>query len=72
MKNFLAISQVVFSVLMALTILSQSKGAGLSSAFGGTGAFYHTKRGPEKVLFVLTIIFAVLFVLNAVAFIFVE
>lgn len=71
MRTFLTIFQVVVSVLLMLFILSQARGAGLSSVFGGTGGFYHTKRGAEKVVFIITIVLAVLFVLNSVAFIFV-
>jgi len=39
----------------------QSKGAGLSSVLGGSGAIYSTKRGVEKMLFYVTIVTAILF-----------
>ena len=47
-------------ILIGLIIL-QSKGTGLGSTFGGDMGFYGTKRGAEKMLFILTIIIAVLF-----------
>lgn len=72
METFLKITQVIFSVLLALAILSQNRGSGLSAMFGGEGGFYRSKRGAEKVLSVATIVLAVLWVLNAVAFVFVK
>jgi len=71
MEAVLKILQVVFSVLLALAILSQSRGSGLSAMFGGEGGFYRSKRGAEKVLATATVVLAVLWVLNAVAFLFV-
>ena len=49
------------AILLGTAILLQQKGAGLSTAFGGEGGFYRTKRGFEKVLFISTIVLAVLF-----------
>ena len=72
METFLKITQVIFSVLLALAILSQNRGSGLSAMFGGEGGFYRSKRGAEKVLSVATVVLAVLWVLNAVAFVFVK
>ncbi len=60
MKN-LQIVQIVIAALLMLSILLQNRGAGLSGIFGGTGNVYRTKRGLEKKLFVMTIVFAVLF-----------
>jgi len=60
---WLNIFLIVVSVLLATTILLQQRGAGSSAMFGGGGGdVYHTKRGMEKVLFISTIILAVLFV----------
>lgn len=71
MRSILFVTQIVFSVLLSLSILTQQRGTGLSDTFGGTGTFYTTKRGPEKVLFIATIVFAVLFIANSVVFLFV-
>lgn len=57
----LKIVQLIISVLLIVAILTQSKGVGLSAAFGGSD-FQSSRRGAEKVLFVVTIILAVLFV----------
>lgn len=67
MRNLLFGFQIAVSVLLIGAILLQQKGGGLGSAFGGDGQVYRSRRGIEKVLFILTIILAVLFVGGAVA-----
>lgn len=64
--------QAVIAVLLMLAILSQQKGTGLSSTFGGSGTFYTSKRGAEKFLSIATVILAALFILNAVLFLFIK
>jgi len=46
-------------------ILLQPRGAGLGSAFGGSsaGSVYKTRRGVERLVFNLTIVFVILFAL---------
>lgn len=61
------ISQIVISIIMVLSILLQTRGAGLGSTFGGDSAVYSTRRGPEKFLYWLTVILALAFVGLAVA-----
>ena len=57
----LKIAQLVLALLLIASILLQSRGAGLGAAFGGGGNVFRTKRGAEKKLFQLTIVFAILF-----------
>lgn len=57
----LTIQLIVAIVLMCLILLQTSKG-GLRTEMGGAD-FYRTKRGAEKVVFTLTIVFASLFFL---------
>lgn len=57
----LAIAQIAVSVLLIAAILLQQRGTGLSSAFGGEGNVYRTKRGLEKGLFIGTIALAIAF-----------
>ena len=71
MKTILLVSQMVFAILLILSILTQQRGTGLSATFGGSGGFYTSKRGVEKFLSTATVILATLFVLNALAFLFV-
>ena len=44
----------------------QSKGTGLGSTFGGDMGFYGTKRGAERMLFIATIVIAVLFLMTSI------
>jgi preprotein translocase subunit SecG len=71
MQTFLMILQIVISLLLSLVILTQNRGSGLSATFGGSGGFYTSKRGAEKVLANATIVLAILFVVNSLAFLFV-
>ena len=60
----LNLAQVIVSIFLVATILLQQRGAGLSSAFGGSGGgYHHTRRGFEKTLFQATIVLAALFLL---------
>jgi preprotein translocase subunit SecG len=59
--TLLNIIEIVLSILLVGLILLQTKGTGLGSAFGGDIAFYGTKRGAEKILFIATIVTAILF-----------
>lgn len=61
--NFLKYLLVGNALLLILFILLQSRGVGLSSTFGGDGTFYRTRRGPEKLLFNLTIFLVTTFAL---------
>jgi len=67
MKNILNIIQIIIAGLLITSILLQSRGAGLSTAFGGEGNVYRTRRGLEKNLFVATIVLSVIFLGLALA-----
>ena len=72
MHTAIIVIQIILSILLSLAILSQQRGTGLSATFGGTGGgFYTSKRGAEKFLSVATVVLAILFVLNAVLYLFV-
>lgn len=70
MHTALKIFQLIVSILLVLAIMVQNRSSGLSATFGGSGAVSTTKRGAEKVVFRVTIVLAVLFVLSSLAFIF--
>lgn len=72
LPKIIAISQIVISVFLILSILLQQRGAGGSAIMGGGGASYYTKRGFEKILSIAIVILASLFVLTAIASIFVS
>lgn len=56
--------QIIISVLLIIAIILQQRGAGLSGVFGGGGHSYYVRRGFEKILFVSTIILAVLYIIT--------
>jgi protein translocase SecG subunit len=60
----LNILEIIVAVILIVLVLLQMQGSGLSSAFGGTGEFYRSKRSIEKMLMwatvVTTIIFAII------------
>lgn len=66
MKNqAILILQIILGLLTIGLIILQSKGTGLGSTFGGDMGFYGTKRGAEKMIFILTIVVSVLFFISS-------
>ncbi|MBI3342809.1 preprotein translocase subunit SecG [Candidatus Gottesmanbacteria bacterium] len=65
MKTIILLIHLVVAVGLISLILLQSSQGGLGSAFGG-GEAYRTKRGAERVVFIGTIILAVLFLITSV------
>ncbi len=57
----LSIAHLIVAGLLVLAILLQQKGAGLGSAFGGTGGVYTSRRGIDRVLFNITIALSLMF-----------
>ncbi|HEY8992995.1 MAG TPA: preprotein translocase subunit SecG [Candidatus Microsaccharimonas sp.] len=55
------------AVLMIVSILLQQRGASLGAGFGSSGELYTTRRGIDKNLFEVSIVFAVIFVLSILA-----
>jgi preprotein translocase subunit SecG len=62
------IVEIILSIAVIFFVLLQVRGAGLGSAFGGSsaGSVFKTRRGVEKLVFNMTIIFVVLFAAIAV------
>jgi preprotein translocase subunit SecG len=62
------IIQIVLSTAVIAFILLQVRSAGLGSAFGGTsaGSVFKTRRGVERLVFNITIVFIVLFSLISI------
>lgn len=61
--NYITVISVIF---MITTVLLQARGSSLGAGFGGDTGYYHTKRGAEKVLYLSTIVAAVIFVLSVI------
>ena len=55
--------QIVLGIAVTILILLQVRGAGLGSVFGGSsaGTVFKTRRGVERLLFNLTVVFVILF-----------
>ena len=66
--------QIVLSVILIGLILLQHSDATVGAAFGGDslGSTGHTRRGPEKVIFITTIVVAILFASSAFAALFIR
>lgn len=61
------ILQLIFSILIVILALIQYKGKGLASSIGSSFAFYGSRRGAEKIIFIVTIIVSALLVVNSLA-----
>jgi len=61
------VMQIITAILLIVVILLQQRGAGLSGIFGGSNDVFRTKRGLEKILFIATIIIAIIFFLISLA-----
>lgn len=66
MTNVFHIITIVSAGLMVAFIMAQARGSSLGEAWGGDSTFYHKRRGPELLMFQLTVFFAVIFVLSIV------
>lgn len=66
MPTYLNVAQIVLSVALIIVVLLQVRGGGLGGIFGQAGTVYRTRRGVEKLLFRLTIILVVTFLVIAV------
>lgn len=65
MRIALLIIHILFAMGLVGLILVQSSKGGLGGGLGA-GEFYRSKRGAERVVFVGTIVFAVLFFLTSI------
>ena len=62
MDTFLDLSLIIVSIALISLVVLQSKGAGLGGLSGqDSGGMFSARRGIEKTLFRLTIIFSFIF-----------
>jgi preprotein translocase subunit SecG len=67
MQNVLHIALILTSIALVISIILQSKGAGLGGLTGAdTGGVFTARRGIEKTLFWVTIVFSALFFVLAI------
>lgn len=60
------ISQIIVAVLLILLTIIQSKGTGLASGLKSSFSAYRSIRGVEKIVFILSIVCALLLVVNSI------
>ena len=62
MVTYLNIALIIISVLLILSVILQSKGAGLGGLTGAdSGSIFTARRGVERTLFWVTIILSAVF-----------
>jgi preprotein translocase subunit SecG len=67
MTKFLDVSLIITAIALVLSIILQSKGAGLGGLTGSdAGGVFTARRGIEKTLFWVTILFSILFFILAI------
>jgi preprotein translocase subunit SecG len=68
METFLDISLIIVSIALIAAVVVQSKGAGLGGLTGqDAGGMFSARRGIEKTLFRVTIIFSFIFFILIIA-----
>ena len=68
MSQYIPYLQIVLSVLLITGVLLQQSDSGAGGAFGGGDGFssgHHNKRGAEKIIFIATIVIAILFAITS-------
>jgi preprotein translocase subunit SecG len=61
LSSYLSITLIVVSFVLIGLVMLQARGSGLGAIFGGDGGVYKTRRGMEKTLFNMTILFSTIF-----------
>jgi len=65
MYKTLQLIHIILTLLIVGLVLIQSKGGGFTSNIGSSISFYRSRRGLEKVVFILTIVISILMVVNS-------
>lgn len=67
MERYLNIAMIITSIALIVSVILQSKGAGLGGLGGSdTGAVFTARRGVEKTLFRITIGLSIIFFILAI------
>ncbi len=62
--QFTLILQIIVSVALIILVTLQSKETSLGASFSSTTQTgFHTKRGPEKIIYIATIVLSVIFLI---------
>jgi protein translocase SecG subunit len=68
---WLNILLMIIGIALTTAILLQNRSAGMSGAFGGGAEGFHIRRGSEKIIFRITVILSILFLVIALAHLFI-
>jgi len=72
MQNYINIALIIISVLLILSVILQSKGAGLGGLTGAdSGSVFTARRGVERTLFRLTIVLSAMFFILVIVQVFI-
>ena len=72
MQNYINIALIIISVLLIVSVIMQSKGAGLGGLTGAdTGSVFTARRGVERTLFRLTIVLSAMFFILVIVQVFI-
>jgi preprotein translocase subunit SecG len=69
MHQALQILQIFIAIVLVALVLIQSKGGGFASGIGNSISFYRSRRGLEKLVFIMTIILTAALVVNSLVLI---
>ena len=68
METYISIALIIISIAMVISIVLQSKGAGLGGLTGvDTGGVFTARRGIEKTLFWVTLALSIVFFILAIS-----
>ena len=68
MEFYLDIAMIITSIALIVSVILQSKGAGLGGLTGSdSGSIFTARRGVERTLFQITIVLSILFFSLAIA-----
>ena len=64
--SFLSIFHLLNAILLITLVMIQTQDSGFIRTFGAIQSGYHTKTGPEKILYLITIVSATIFVITSI------
>jgi len=68
MATYISIAMIIVSIALVISIVLQSKGAGLGGLTGvDTGGVFTARRGIEKTLFWVTLVLSIVFFILAIS-----
>ncbi len=72
MFTLLLIAQMVVSIALIALVMLQARTEGVGGIFGQSDAVVRTRRGVERTIFNLTVVFSALFLLISILAVYIE